>query len=95
MQEAIVAVVVAAAVITLLKRYLPLAARRAVAAALAALLRRIGCAGWAARLQAGLASSPPAAGACSGCSGCTPGESKPQARQFTVSLESLRRTLHK
>jgi len=87
MQEFIVAIVVSIAVISLLKRYMP-------PAALAAVLRAVGLAKWALRLEAKTAASG-SAGCSSGCSGCSAAAPKPQTRQFTVSLESLRRTAHK
>lgn len=95
MQEFIVAVVVIAAVISLLKRYLPPATRRAIASLLAAMLRAVGLAKWAEGLQTSFAAASNSAG-CSGCSGCSSTAPKTQAQQqYKISLESLRRTAHK
>lgn len=95
MQETIVAIVVAAAVVSLLKRYLPWAARRAIASALIGILHIAGLRKSAIWVEKQVLTASVSKG-CSGCrSGCSNPSSKPQAREYTVKLDSLRRTAHK
>jgi hypothetical protein len=95
MQEIIVALIVLTAAVTLLRRYLPAPARRAVAITLARHARQLGLTRLSSRLEREKLVAPSCDDGCGGCGGC--GSISPQAVQArsSISVDALRQTARK
>jgi hypothetical protein len=95
MQEIIVALIVLSAAVALLRRYLPVPARRAVAITLARHVRQMGLARLSIRLEREMPVASTCDDGCGSCGGC--GSSSPQAVQArsSISVDALRQTARK
>lgn len=103
MQHLIVAIIVVFATLSVLRRYLPAGARRAVVGSLSAGMARIGLPGVSARMMRWTVAGSSCSDGCNTCGGCGSAENATadghaaddSATQSVISVEALRRTAHK
>ncbi len=91
MQEAIVAVVVAYAAWTVMRRYLPAALKRNVRAVLGRLLKQAGWERAANRLEKPSQSAASCADGCGSCGGCDSKAADLSRTEFAIAPKVLRR----
>lgn len=92
MQEWIVAVIVAYAAWVVARRYAPKPVRGFVRAWTARGARRLGWTRMAMKFEAEKTAASSCADGCGTCGGCGSADTKPAAKQFTMTPEALKRT---
>jgi hypothetical protein len=96
MQEVVVALIVLTAAVTLLRRYLPASARKAIAGMLARRARWLGMDQLSSRLErATPALISACADGCGSCGGCGSNSRQAVQARASTSVDALRRTARK
>ena len=94
MQETIVAIIVAAALWAVLKRYTPTPVKRACRVAVARAARHLGWLSLEQKLAAQAAAAASCADGCGTCGGCGPTPAQPESGS-SISPEALRQTIRR
>jgi hypothetical protein len=95
MQEGIVAFIVAYAFWVIAKRYAPKAVKRIVRNAIATILRKVGLHRMAGNIANTVDSSASCGDGCGTCNNCQPNSSSQSVQEFTISLDSVKRSAHR